>query len=299
MAEITLRQLEYFVSILESGSVTAAAKRSQISQAAMSMAIAQLEHAFKADLLIRKRSKGVAPTPAGVELATRARQVLGLVGEMEGAVAGQEDRMHGSLRVGCMSSTSPRILPALIDHFAGRFPGVDISFREGGAVDLQEQMLEGRLDVCFVYGLQTIPGVDVSRLVDIRQQLMLAADHPLAGQDSVSFADVADEWAILLDMPPSLDRAVALITAAGVQPRPRWCRSNPETIRSLVARGLGYSVAVARPDIALTYDNRRVVYKPIADDLPDNALVAAVPEGIRPVRRVREAIDFCRELLAP
>ncbi|WP_427005235.1 LysR family transcriptional regulator [Pseudarthrobacter sp. H2] len=298
MSELTLRQLEYFVHVLETGSVTAAARSAQVSQAAVSMAIAQLEHALRTPLLIRKRSKGVAATPAGMELASRARQVLGLVGEMEGAVTGQDDLMRGVLRVGCMSALSPRLLPGLVSDFAERFPGVEVSFQEGAAGELQQQMIGGRLDLCLVYRRQTVPGVDLFTLAEVRTRLMLSADHPLAGRESVFLREVESEWAILLDVPPSMERAVAMMAGVGVEPRLRWCSSNAETIRSLVARGMGYSLTNTRPENEFGPADTSVVYRRIADELPQNAIMAVVPEGIRPSRRVREAILFCQEMLA-
>lgn len=106
MAEFTIRQLQYFVAVLDHGSVTAAAKESNISQAAASMAIAQLEHAVGVDLLIRTRAKKVVATPAGLELAARARHILSMIGDIEGAVAGGFDEMRGALRTGCSPTLS-------------------------------------------------------------------------------------------------------------------------------------------------------------------------------------------------
>jgi DNA-binding transcriptional LysR family regulator len=143
MAEFTIRQLQYFVAVLDHGSVTAAAKESNISQAAASMAIAQLEHAVGVDLLIRTRAKKVVATPAGVELAARARHILSMIGDLEGAVAGGFDEMRGPLRTGCSPTLSPRLLPGLVDYFSREFPAVDVSFREASAAELQQDVPGG------------------------------------------------------------------------------------------------------------------------------------------------------------
>jgi hypothetical protein len=65
MPEITLRQLQYFVATVDHGSVTAAAEASHVSQAAASMAIAQLEKALGADLFVRSRSRGGGAAAGG------------------------------------------------------------------------------------------------------------------------------------------------------------------------------------------------------------------------------------------
>lgn len=296
MAEITLRQLEYFVAVVDAGSVTAAAQEANISQAAASMAMAQLERALGTDLLIRKRSKGIVPTPAGMELAARARRILSLTGEIDAAVSGNWAEMRGELRIGCMSSLSPRIVPPLVKYFHDEFPEVEVIFREGAAADLQHDVIEGRLDIAFLYSLQQIDGVDARTIAPVRLQLMLAADHRLATRSSASFRELTDEYAILLDVPPTIERVTDMIRHAGVEPRTRWPSTNMETIRSLVAHGMGYSVVNSRPDTGVAFDGSTVAYVPVSDDLPLNTIMAALPMGLRPPRRVDEAIRICRSV---
>lgn len=298
MAEFTIRQLQYFVAVLDHGSVTAAAKESNISQAAASMAIAQLEHAVGVDLLIRTRAKKVVATPAGVELAARARHILSMIGDIEGAVAGGFDEMRGPLRAGCSPTLSPRLLPGLVDYFSREYPAVDVSFREASAAELQQDVLEGRIDLALIYSLQAVDGVELAEIARVKPHLMLSTAHPLAGQESITFAQVQDEWAILHDVPPTIERVTGMIRATGVEPRLRWPSTDMETIRSLVARGLGYSMVNTRPVNDTTADGLKVAYVPLADELPHNAVVAALPPGTRVPRRVKEAIKFLRQTIA-
>src|SRR3954447_16536738 len=107
MSEITLRQLQYYVSVIDHGSVTAAAVSCHISQAAASMAVGELEKAVGAHLLIRTRSKKVVPTPAGIEFAAHARAILERVSEASDAVAESLVEMRGLLRIGCSHTLSP------------------------------------------------------------------------------------------------------------------------------------------------------------------------------------------------
>ncbi|MFD1213835.1 LysR family transcriptional regulator [Arthrobacter sp. GCM10027362] len=298
MAEFTLRQLQYFVAVVDHGSVTAAARQCSISQAAASMSISQLEHAVGVELLIRTRSKTVAPTQAGVELAARARRILGLAGEIGAAVAGAFDEMRGKLRIGCSATLSPRVLPRLVGQFHRNYPAVELTFREGAAARLQEDVRNGRLDAAFVYALQSEEDLDRIEVAQVRQHLMLPADHPLAGRREIRFQDVADEPAILLDIPPAIDRVVSMMQAAGVEPKLRWPSSNMETIRSLVAHGLGYSFVNYGPGPETAADHPGVVYIPIANKLPANPVVAMLPRGVKVPRRVAVAIDFVRAAAA-
>ena len=295
-SEFTLRQLEYFVAVLDTGSVTEAAQRSRISQAAASMAISQLERAIGVDLLVRTRSKGVVPTAAGTALGVRARRILAEAGELRAAVHSGWEELRGRVRVGCMIAISPRLVPALLRHAAERLPEVELDFTEGAAEELQRAVADGELDAAFVYSLQTVPGVDVVHVADSRPHFLLAEGHPLAGKAELRFADLAEEDAVLFDVPPSAERVLGMARAAGVEPRVRWKSVVSETIRGIVATGRAYSVTNVWSGMREPFGAAGVVLIPVADATPSNAVVAAVPPGVRRPRRVDAAIDAARDI---
>ncbi|MCT9868584.1 LysR family transcriptional regulator [Paenarthrobacter aurescens] len=296
MGEVTLRQLEYFVAVLDHGSLTKAASESNISQAAASMAIAQLEKSLGLDLLIRTRAKRVEPTPAGIELGVRARRILRETTDLQGALLGSHEEMRGRVTIGCMIAISPRLMPALIGHFAEKWPEVELDFVEGTAEELQRAVGEGELDIAFVYSLQVVPGVDVVKVVESRPQFMLAATHPLATRKALRFADVATEDVVLFNVPPSADRVTAMFHSAGIEPRVRWKSVVAQTIRGIVASGLAISVTHAWPGVASVYADAKVALVPIEDELPESWLVAAVPPGVERPRRVEEVVAAARVL---
>lgn len=295
MAEITLRQLQYYVSVVDHGSITAAAISCHISQAAASMALGQLEKAVGTNLLIRTRSKKVVPTPAGIEFAAHARAILERVAEASDAVAASLVEMRGPLRIGCSDTLSPRLMPGLVDHFVSNHPLVDVGFHEGAPSVLQEDLRNGRLDVVLVYEQQADDDLERVRIATVHLHVVLSARHELASRSSIHLAEVAHEPAILLDVPPTVQRLTAVMEAAGVEPRIRWTSSNMETIRAMVARGLGYSFMNSPPANGTTYEGREVVFIPLADRTAENAIVALRPKDQRTPRRVRAAIDYLRE----
>ncbi|UXM92774.1 LysR family transcriptional regulator [Paenarthrobacter sp. JL.01a] len=296
MGEFTLRQLEYFVAVLDHGSLTKAASESNISQAAASMAIAQLEKNLGLDLLIRTRAKRVEPTPAGVELGVRARRILREAADLQGALQGSHQDMRGRVVIGCMIAISPRLIPELIRVFAAKWPEVEVDFVEGNAEELQRAVAEGELDVAFIYSLQAIPGVEILKVAASRPQFMLAEDHPFARREALRFADLAHEDVVLFDVPPSAERVIAMFHSAGIEPKVRWRSVVAQTIRGIVASGRAYSVTNVWPGIESLYAGARVALVPIEDALPVNELVAVVPPGVSRPRRVEEVIAAAREL---
>ncbi|GAB3270128.1 LysR family transcriptional regulator [Sinomonas notoginsengisoli] len=296
--EFTLRQLEYFVAVLDAGSVTEAARRSSISQAAASMAVGQLERALGVDLFVRSRSKRLVPTAAGIALGARARRVLDEAAEIPASIRAGWEELRGRVRLGCMIAISPRLMPRLLAETAARWPEIELEFVEGAAEELQRGVADGELDAAFVYSLQAISGVDLVTLAESRPQAMLAEGHPLAGRDLLRFADLADEDAVLFDVPPSAERVMAMFRSAGVEPRVRWKSVVAENIRGIVATGLAFSVINVWEAMEEHFRAAGVVLVPIADATPSNFVVAAVPPGLQRPRRVDAVIGAARELAA-
>ncbi len=291
MADFTLRQLEYFVAAIETGSITAAAERCHASQGAASMAIGQLEKAAGAPLLVRGGSRAVVPTPAGQEFLVHARDILDRVEEARDAVSESLDALRGILRVGVSTTLSPRLVPILAAHFTAEHPQVDLQLIEGTPHELQDQVLGGRINLALLYGLQADEDLTITEVAPVQLHLILPAGHRLAGERSVWLRDVVEEPAILLDVPPTADRMTAIVESVGLALEVRWRSANMDTIRSLVAAGLGFSFANSIPATGAAYSGGSVVYRPVADAIPRNCIVAATLPGRVP-RRVQAAIDL-------
>lgn len=291
MTDVTLRQLQYFVAVVDHGSMTAAARAEHVSQAALSMAVAQLEKTIDIDLLIRTKSKRVVPTPQGHVFAAHARRVLAGVGDALDSVAEASAALTGTLRVGCSFTLSPRLIPELITRFDRDHPGVDIAFVEGPPADMQDEVRQGRLDVAFVYAQQAGDDLPQTHVSDVRLHLAIPAEHPLAQRTEVAVAEFIDMDAILLNVPPTIERLVSMLRAMGYEPRVRHASANMQTILSLVARGYGYSLLNSPPATNDTYDGRRLSFVPLRDVQPPNAIVAVTAGQRRMPRRVRAAID--------
>lgn len=138
---------------------------------------------------------------------------------------------------------------------------MDIIFRKGGS-DLQHDVIDGWLDTDFLYLLQQIDGVSAVTITPVRLHLMVRAGHRLPRRECASFQEVADEYAIPLDAPPTIERVLGMIRMAGVEPRIRWASRSMETIRTMVARGMGYSVLNTRPDTEISVDGGQVARWP-------------------------------------
>ena len=292
MSEVTLRQLEYFAAVAQTRSVTEAAKRCNVSQAAVSLALAQLEQAVGATLAIRRRGKGVALTPEGQVVATRARLLADQVADLASAVDQVHGQLSGRLVIGVFSTLAMHVIPPLVEWFTTRHPQVELDFVEGAGPEVQEAMLAGRLQLCVVYEAQVLPDCTAEVLREIRRQAVFSPQHPLAAREQVSLAELAPFPAILVAEEPALQRTVAEFARAGVEPNARWRSASVHAIHNVVGRNLAYSLLM-QPASA-SPEGRPLVFRPLAGDVPTNSVMAALPAGVVPSALVEESLTALR-----
>lgn len=120
-----LRTLRYFATVVEAGSLTAAAARLRLSQPSLSVAIGKLETELGVELLVRS-TRGVEPTSAGRFLLDASSRVLGDVDEMVAALGRFGDGSTGSLTIAAVPVLMWHRLPRLLRAYAAEVPGVDI-----------------------------------------------------------------------------------------------------------------------------------------------------------------------------
>ncbi|MDY6808711.1 MAG: LysR substrate-binding domain-containing protein [Actinomycetota bacterium] len=295
MNDVTLRQMEYLIAVLDHGSVSAGAAAAHVSQATVSASLAQLEKSLGTVLLARGPARRARPTSAGEEFAARARTILAAVDDAVDSVDDSSSELRGPLSVGCLHTASPRVLPGLVEHFEKRWPRVILELVEEAPRRLQDLVATGRLDVAMLYSRQLERQELIShQLGGVRLHALLSADSPLARQDVVSLNDLVALPAILLDIPPTAELLLERIHAHGLEVDVRWRSSSAETIRALVARGLGFSLVNAIPHPSVrSFEGLEVVYRPVADEVDNPAIAVTIPHRARS-RRVAEAIRVLR-----
>ncbi|AFZ33209.1 transcriptional regulator [Gloeocapsa sp. PCC 7428] len=150
-SKIKLSQLRALVAVAEHGNFSTAALHLDISQSAVSHAIAALEEDLGVVLLARGRH-GAHPTPVGERIITHARQVLQLL-ETMAKEANLEKGLHGGqVRIGCFRSVATHILPAVIAEFRNHFPKIAVTITEHyDYIDVEQALREGHADLGFTY----------------------------------------------------------------------------------------------------------------------------------------------------
>lgn len=137
MLRYTLRQLEYFVAVGDTGSIARAAERTNVSSPSISSAIAQLEQEFGLPLFVRQHAQGLSPTQAGREMLDQARLVLHEAGALMDIAADISGLVRGPLSVGCFLTFAQLVLPQLrpgVRNRQSRCPPQPVRNEPGGFV---------------------------------------------------------------------------------------------------------------------------------------------------------------------
>ncbi|MDN5861586.1 MAG: LysR family transcriptional regulator, partial [Pseudonocardia sp.] len=238
----TMRQLEYFVTVAEEGTMAAAAQAHHISQSAVSLAITELERALGVQLFMRRRSRGIELTGAARQVLPEVRSLLAHAGEVQSTARSLGQSVSGDLMLGCYPTLTPFLVPEILKRFPAEHPQVTIRLFEGSVAEMQARLLDGTCEMALMYDLGIGPEISVTLLFRMRPYVLLPAGHRLAVPGPISLAELRDEPMVMLDMPPSAEMFREVLAAGGVVPRVRFTTANFESVRSLVASGAGYSL---------------------------------------------------------
>jgi len=139
--------LNTFVAVVDCGSMAAAARKLNITPAAVAQQTRTLERQIGAPL-IRRSGHTVAVTEAGARIMDRARNLLRDVSDIHAVAI--DDALGGELRIGAGGTALTGIVPDILSRVINKFPEVNMSIRTGLSIDLHRAVESGELDAAFV-----------------------------------------------------------------------------------------------------------------------------------------------------
>ena len=282
-----LRQLRYFVAVVEEGSMTRAARRLRIAQQSLSQQIHILETQLGAVLLTRT-NRGVTPTHVGEVLLYEARAVLAQAARANDAVRRAARGDIGELRVGFLTTVAHDLMPPVVRAFAEQYGGIALHTEDLQIAALVAGVREGHLDA----GLSRPPLVDdinAEPVYDEPVAAVLPAGHPLSGRAQLTLADLAGEPWVLTprsSWPPWHRKYDADFAEAGYRPRVPQRGTTPQALLALVAAGVGVT-RLPLSSRSLRMDG--VVFVPLTGERAQVVLLTrrdARNPAIRPLREI-------------
>jgi DNA-binding transcriptional LysR family regulator len=242
-----IRQLRAFTLIAETGTFTAGARLVNVTQAAISMQIRQLETEIGAPLFVRGPRR-VVLTEAGEALLERARRILrehdaALVEAAE--LAGAE---RGRLRVGSASAmVTADPLPRILAQLLLQHPRAALTVTSGTSLALVRQILSGDLDVAFVSLPVEAHGVQTELLIHDELIAIASPRHSLAKERVISAYQLAGEKLVLGERGGNTRRLIdQFFAAAGLSPTVAMELSRLAAIKRMVEADMGVGIVPLR-----------------------------------------------------
>jgi DNA-binding transcriptional LysR family regulator len=190
---MTLAQLQSFVLVARHGSVKAAAAELEVTEPAVSVAVAALRKELGDELFVR-HGRGIALTAGGRKLATLATEILSLAEQARRSVASESRR----LVVAATPTVAEHVGP-LIDAFAARDPELELSLTELPAAAFAEALEHRRADIALGPSPGATGSIAAAPFLRCRFVIVAAPSHPLATARAIAPAALGDEHWLTAD----------------------------------------------------------------------------------------------------
>lgn len=255
--DMNIQKYMAFVKTVEYGSFTKAAEILNYSQSGISRMINDLEKEWQIILLERGKT-GVKLTSDGLRLLPCAKNVCKEYEKLQMQVDELNGLQSGLIRIGTFSSVATHWLPNIIKAFQKDYPNIDYELLLGDYTEIEEWILEGRVDCGFL----RLPAHNVLETIFIEQDKLLAIlpeNHPMADYEKLPVAALCSEPFMLLEKGAKAEIS-EIFERCNLTPNVRFTTWDDYAIMSMVESGLGISIL---PQLIL----KRVPYRIIAKEL--------------------------------
>ncbi len=277
---MTLTELRYIVALADEGHFGRAAARCHVSQPTLSIAVKKLEQSLGTSLFERTRL-GLGVTPLGQEVVTRARELLAQAAGIEDLIRRDGDVARGPLALGTLPSVGPYLLPQFIPLLQKTAPAMPLSIVEDHGLALARKLRSGEVDAVLVAAPFTVADVISQPLFDEPLMALLPAWHRLAEKAVLQPRDLDPDEVLLMAEGDAFREQVleafphlAEASTNGAL-RSRVQGSTLETLRHMVASGLGVTILPLAAAQLAFYSSAVLVARPFADPAPVRTLVLA------------------------
>lgn len=306
---MTLNELRYIVALAQEQHFGRAAERCFVSQPTLSIAVKKLEDELGIALFERSKSQ-VFPTPLGERIVDQARRVLEQSAAIKDIASEGKDQLNSPLKVGAIFTIGPYLYPHFIPELqklAGKMPLV---VEEGYTATLRKRLRNGELDVIIISLPFTEADVVTQALYDEPFVVLMPTGHPLCDLDKIKPSDLAEQNVLLLgdghcfrdqvlQACPQLQKQSEAGNKARIQTATEG--SSLETLRHMVASGLGITVLPYSAALATRYDPKLLQIRHFVDPAPVRTVALAWRASFprfKAIDVLRAAINQCQLIAA-
>ncbi len=257
-----LRQIQYFIRVVESGSMGKAAMTLDVTTSTLSQQISRLESELSTRLLQRK-STGVVPTGAGLEFLRHARAICDHVERASSAT--RSERLSGKVSIGMAPTTALKLALPLLTEMQKRYPKIRVQIVEGLSAHLTSLLDTRRLDLSMRFDIGEDPRMSVLPL--LKERLFVIGSKTLPNMPRGKNVSLDQIPSLPLILPTGRHTLVSIIINAfnsrNIRPNITLEIDGLNTLMNAVQHGLGATIHPSSA-MALIHDEN-IVSIPIAD----------------------------------
>jgi len=304
---MTLTELRYIVTLAQEQHFGRAAERCFVSQPTLSIAVKKLEEELSVAIFERSKTR-VYPTPIGDKVVKQAQAVLEQASVIKDIVKEGKDQLASPMHIGAIFTIGPYLLPSLIPELQKRAQNMPLYVEESYTGTLRKRLRQGDLDAIVVALPFTEADVVTQALYEESFVVMMDKNHPLASEKEIHPEQLNGHNVLLLgdghcfrdqvinacpNLKPSADDTKMKIRTAAEG-------SSLETLKYMVASGLGITILPASAANPNMQNSELLVTRPFAEPGPKRTVAlawrASFPRS-KAIDVLRESIGSCR--LAP
>lgn len=267
-----------------------------MSQPSLSAQIQNLEAALRVRLVDRVRA-GVSLTPAGREIAERARRMIEQERAMLDFASAATVGLAGTIRLGAAPTVGPYLLPHIVAALHRKDPALGLYVREDAPHSLEQDLARGDHDLLLTPLAPS--SADFASEVLFREPLYLAvaADHALAAVDAPGLKDIRNERVLALSARHQLhDQVADICEAAGARIDRDYEGTSVDALRHMVGMGMGVTFLPALYAHSEIRAKSEIALKRISGRLFVRSIALVWRKGAGAARRYREIAAMAREI---
>ena len=263
---LNFHQLYIFYAVASHRSFSRAAESLNITQPAVSIQVQELEK-FLGAALFHRRTRGLRITEVGETVFAYAQQIFSLSGKLLETLEEIHNLETGRLALGASTTPGEYLLPQAVGRFRQIYPGISVELSIANTRTITQRILNQELDLGMV-GRHPTAGLDELGIIDYMEDeivLVAAPTHPLAQQDEITAAQVA-ETGLILREPGSATRNTAeeAFNDLGLAPSAALSLGSNEALKQAAMAGGGIAV-ISRMGVTAEVRAGMLVILPVRD----------------------------------
>jgi len=296
---MTLTELKYVVALAQERHFGRAAQKCFVTQPTLSLALAKLEDELGVMLFERNKSE-VLVTAKGQAIVEQARRVLDEVGKIGVIAKGSQDQLSGVLRLGVIPTIGTYLLPELVPILRKRAPEMPLAIEENLTGNLAPMLREGELDVVIIALPFSVPGVKILVVYEEPFSVVVPEGHRWQDRKSVKPSELGEENLLVLNSGHCFrDQVLEACPGQSNTALPEGrAGSSLETIRNMVASGLGVSVLPAGA-LGARYASKLLKVVPFFSPVPSRKVALAWRTSFDRPAAVEVLADSIRSVKMP